>query len=122
MYTTLKTFLLNVRKKIKMDTLDSLPINEKESLNPQHKSILEKYIGGPATKSESAPQNAESNFSSSERWKVIGYASLIFVLIANPFIQSLLDKAPYFGGNNLKVLLLSVLLFIIITTFAVMLG
>lgn len=89
-----------------MDSLDTLPLEENEKdLAPQQQQLMDKYLGAPA---------GESGSKDGEKWKYIGYAVIAFLLLSNPWVQDLLNKAPYLGGNNLKVLALTTVIFAVL--------
>ena len=95
-----------------MDSIDSLPIDDNSQLNDAQKMAMHKYVGAPA--------EPKSKWSDGNKWKLIGYLTVLFILIANPWSQSLLNKVPYFGGNEMTMTLLSGIVFAVGAIIVVM--
>jgi len=94
-----------------MDSLKDLPIDDKSQLSPEQRTVMEKYVGVPAVENTEGQQ--------SPRWIIIAYLSALFVALINPITQGLFDRFPYFGGNNISVLVLTTIIFIVATTVIV---
>jgi hypothetical protein len=94
-----------------MDSLKDLPIDDKSQLSQEQRVVMEKYVGAPAV------ENTEGQQSS--RWMIIAYLSALFVALINPITQGLFDRFPYFGGNNISVLVLTTIIFMVATTVIV---
>jgi hypothetical protein len=90
-----------------MDSLKDLPFDDKSQLSTEQKTVMEKYVGVPAT---------ENTGEQSSRWMIIAYLSVLFIALINPMTQGLFDRFPYFGGNNISVLVLTTIIFAIATT------
>ncbi len=88
-----------------MDSLDSLPVDEKIKLNDMQKSVMEKYIGAPAGEKDN----------STSKWKLVGYLTILFVLLSNSWTTSLFESAPYFGSSSIGVTALSMIVFAILS-------
>jgi len=88
-----------------MDSLKDLPLDDKYQLSLEQKTVMEKYIG--------ASPVGDSDEQYSSKWKIIAYITALFVILMNPMTQGLFDRFPYFGGNNISVLLLTTLIFAI---------
>jgi hypothetical protein len=110
-----------------MDSLDSLPIKENTILDPKEKSILEKYIGSLKfnNKNSDIHREASINYSSwtdSNKWKLIGYIVLIFIILTNSITHSIINRLPYVGGgNSMKLFITTIVIFIILITLIIML-
>lgn len=78
--------------------------------NVNDKDVMKKYFGEPAP--------IKPNKSTI---KVLGYALLLFILLANPWVDTLFCKLPYCGVNNISVFgtkcLLFTFLFMIMYSF-----
>jgi hypothetical protein len=59
-------------------------------------------------------KNSFYNKTGKINWKLIGLTSLLFVVLANPWIDSLFCKLPYCGDSSMYLLMLKVFIFIII--------
>ena len=94
-----------------MDSLKDLPIDDKSQLSPEQRVVMEKYVGVPAVESNEGQQ--------SSRWMIIAYLSALFIALINPITQGLFDRFPYFGGNNISVLVLTTIIFMVATTVIV---
>lgn len=99
-----------------MDTLKDLPVDDKSQLSSDQKAIMEKYVGTPAAQKEGDGLDSED---SSSKWKIIAYVSVLFVALLNPIVQGLFNRFPYFGGNEISVLVLTTIIFVIATTIIV---
>jgi hypothetical protein len=118
-----------------MDKLSELPVKndtvqtseESELINklfPQSKEHNASSAGNPITKppgevkvepkSETSYKNSFVNRAGKINWKLIGLTSLLFVALANPWIDSLFCKLPYCGDNVIYLLILKVLIFFIV--------
>jgi hypothetical protein len=94
-----------------MDSLKDLPIDDKSQLSSEQRTVMEKYVGAPAVENTGGQQ--------SSRWMIIAYLSALFVALINPMTQGLFDRFPYFGGNNISVLVLTTIIFMVATTVIV---
>jgi hypothetical protein len=88
-----------------MDSLKDLPVDDKSTLSPEQKSILNKYIGG------SAPSGSSNNSNSTPKWKTTLYIAAVFLALVNPIVQGLLSKIPTVGDNYMYMLMLTTLIF-----------
>lgn len=95
-----------------MDSLKDLPIDDKSQLSPEQKTVMEKYVGTPPAVENTVEQH-------SSKWMIIAYLSALFVALINPLTQGLFDRFPYFGGNNVSVLVLTTIIFMVATTVIV---
>jgi hypothetical protein len=98
-----------------MDKLEDLPVDEDSTPTEKGTAILNKFFTKP-----NESKKPKSKWADIDKWKLIGYAAVLFVLLANPFTQDLLHKAPYFGGNGMSVMLLSLVLYVLILIALVM--
>lgn len=101
-----------------MDPLNTLPTDD-SMLDPKQKALMEKYLGSTSA-STGTDGDDNSSWTDGNKWKLVGYTTIIFFLLINPWIQQLLTKVPYFGGSDMTVLLLSVIMFAVLTTIVVM--
>jgi hypothetical protein len=90
------------------DRLDKLPTKNTE-LSDSEKDTIQKFFG----EGDSSPTKEGQN----SILKLVGYTTLLFVALANPFINPLLEKIPYCdsaaGTLALKTVLFMILFFII---------
>jgi hypothetical protein len=91
-----------------MDSLKDLPVDDKSQLSSDQKTVMEKYVGAPAS-----VDNVEEQ---SSKWKLIAYISALFIALVNPLTQGIFNRFPYFGNNEVSVLVLTTIIFVIITT------
>jgi len=89
-----------------MDHLDELPPAERRS-TPQEDAVLDELFGPPGISGSS------SRFSRIE-WKLLGATVVLFVVLANPWIDKILCNIPYCGGNQVSSLLTKTVIFAII--------
>lgn len=88
-----------------MDSLDSLPVDEKSKNNPQDVEIMKKYFGDNVLHDK--PDNT--------KYKIIAVVTLLFAVISNPITQGILYRLPFIEGNKIYTTVLSVLVFLIST-------
>ena len=90
-----------------MDSLKDLPVDDKDVLSDQQRSIMAKYMGG------SAPSKSHSSNSTSHasKWKMVMYLTGLFLALVNPISQGLLSKVPYAVDSYITMLALTALLF-----------
>ncbi len=89
-----------------MDKLSDLPPKQ-SSPTPQENDVMNQMFG-PAE-----PRTPASKFSRVE-WKLLGATTLLFVFLANPWIDQILCKVPYCGGSSISSLITRTVLFVII--------
>jgi hypothetical protein len=90
-----------------MDNLEDVPLNNSE-LSAKEKAILEEYF--PQSKKD---EESSSSTSSSFFGRHIIYYIVVFVVLSNPWIDSLLTKIPYCPDNKIALLVLKTLLFVV---------
>jgi len=94
-----------------MDSLENLPISDEESSSNQDE-IMDKYFG--------SLNEQKGNKMLSSKWALVGYATLFFIILANPWSQSLINKLPYFGGNDMTLMIFSAVLFVLFMIIVVL--
>ena len=94
-----------------MESLEDLPLDDRTKnapLSPEGKAKIKNFVGAaPKSKSHSSASGEDS------KWKIIGYIAIAFLALANPWINGLLSKLPYVGGNNITEFLTATVIFII---------
>jgi len=116
-----------------MDSLDNLPLKEDTNPNSHEEEIMSKFFTPPGQNPSpprgpprGAPQNtapgkADAPEPEGINWKLIGYTTLLFVALANPWLDTLLCKIPYCGDNAFTLLGMKVLtfalLYVIVTVY-----
>ena len=91
-----------------MDKLDDLPTSDDESLSPQEEDTMKRYF------------DVDNNSSSSKKkkwnidWKFVGICVILFIILANPWIDGIFCKIPYCGENGLMLLFVKALIFAIL--------
>lgn len=101
-----------------MDSFDNLPTSDEEEEMPsQQAAVMKKYFGNS---SDDSDESSDSPWRDVSKWKIIGMASVAFLALANPWAQSLLSHAPYFGRSDMSIMTLSLLLFIMLMVAIVM--
>ena len=89
-----------------MDEFANLPAKNDTVKTPEEQAIMNQLFP-----SEDKPQQKPK---SKLNWKVLGYSSILFLLLANPWIDKLLCKIPYCGENAIMVLSLKLFLFLLV--------
>jgi len=88
-----------------MDDLTTLPLNDDAVVSPQETEVIERFFPNSET---SPSSDGSSNLT------LIGYATLLFIALANPFVDNLLEKIPWFNGSHVSVIAVKTLIFVII--------
>jgi len=102
-----------------MDNLSDLPIKNDTVKTKEEVEVIEQFFPGKSVEPfpGGAPQNDSGNtldtLKTKLNWKLIGLSSLLFVALANPFIDGIFCKIPYCGDNAMTMLGIKVFLFII---------
>ena len=76
-----------------MDNLSELPPGQSKS-TPQEEAVMDQFFGP-------AEMEPTSKFSRIE-WKLLGATVVLFIALANPWIDQILCKVPYCGGSQLS--------------------
>lgn len=103
-----------------MDALDQLPVSDDDSSESQasgSEAVMNKYF---EPKSSTSSKDSASPWKSVDKWKIVGMAAVAFLVLANPWTQGMLSQVPYFGGNDMTTMVLSLLLFVILMIAIVM--
>lgn len=87
-----------------MDKLDSLQLKEDTKHTPEEIKILQEYF----------EDESESENYLGVNWKMVGYATLIFILLANPWIDTAFEKVSFLGSNPISIFAVKVVLFFIL--------
>ncbi len=121
-----------------MDNLDNLPLKEDTDPNSHEKEVMGKFFTKTNQRSPPSPQRGSPRGpplgppqgemikdlepeDNGINWKIVGYTTVLFFALANPWIDMLLCKIPYCGDNAIMLLglktLAFALLYLIITIF-----
>jgi hypothetical protein len=105
-----------------MDRLSDLPVNPDTVKTPEEEAIMGQFFPRqssqnkkvePSEEEEEPPAKSQSRVN----WKLIGIACVIFVFLANPWVDSVLCKVPYCGSGaaltGMKLLLFAVLMIVL---------
>jgi hypothetical protein len=87
-----------------MDHLSSLPTKDHDDMSSHEKNTMQRFFGG-GTESSTPSKSKPSTL------KLIGYATVLFVLLANPYIDGILCHVPYCEDNEMVLFLFKTLLF-----------
>jgi hypothetical protein len=98
-----------------MEKLSDLPTKQDTEMTSQESSVMQKYFN---------PKQTATGNNSPMNYKLIGYSILMFVLLANPWIDPMLAKLPFInsGESNItifgvKILVFAIILFILYKFF-----
>jgi hypothetical protein len=86
-----------------MDSLNDLPPTDTVPTS-QEKAILENFFD----------DSSSSTRVSGINWKLVGITSVLFLALANPWIDQVLCKVPYCGGSPTTSFITKLVVFIII--------
>lgn len=111
-----------------MDKLSDLPSKNDIVKTPEEKAIMNHYFSIdniPQTQGYNSqyPQamaagqsggSQPQHRSSKLNWKLIGFSTILFILLANPWIDQIFCKIPYCESNVVSLLGVKVLLFLML--------
>ena len=89
-----------------MDRLTDLPPKEDTELTPQEDEVMKNMFGG----SGGTPKKRGWM----ETLKLAAVSALLFLALANPWIDIIFSKLPYCGESSISVLAVKTLLFFIL--------
>lgn len=95
-----------------MESLSNLPASDDEEETTNDEDVMAKLFGEPKEK--------VSTWKDPTKWKIIGISTIVFILLSNPWAQSFIGKLPYLGGNDLKTMTMTSVIFAILMIAAIM--
>ena len=93
-----------------MERLSDLPPVEDTDITPQESSVMQKYFSTPA------PEKKIHKPGWLDTIKMSFYAAMLFVILANPWIDSIVCMLPYCGDSALSLLFIKAMIFAIVFT------
>jgi len=125
-----------------MDKLSDLPVKNDTVKTPEEAAVMNQFFPGGQTGGHASPQGmppqgpppgargpppgamipggqgpppqAQPAQKSRLNWKLIGLSAVLFVALANPWIDAMFCKIPYCGTNAAALLGIKVLLFLML--------
>ena len=106
-----------------MDNLDNLPLKEDTVSSSHEEEVMGKFFPqtGQRTPPRGPPQGSVIKNDPNPdlepeglNWKVIGYTTVLFLALANPWVDLLFCKIPYCGDNAPILLGIKTLIFAIL--------
>lgn len=85
-----------------MEKLSDLPLADDDDLTPQEKAAMTKHFGSAKPKTKSGWR---------ETFKLVCYTLIIFLMLANPWVDSFFCMVPYCGSSAISLLGLKAVLF-----------
>lgn len=95
-----------------MERLSDLPPADATDMTPQESSVMQKYFN--AAPNDTASKTSKAGWM--DTIKTAFYAAILFVLLANPWIDTILCVVPYCGDSALTLLAVKTLLFMVVFT------
>lgn len=95
-----------------MDDLNFLPTKE-TTLSPQEDEILSRFFSSPNKQPTSPDQ--ETNMGWMTTLKITAVSLVAFIVVCNPFIDTILSKLPFLNGNSMMLLILKSFIFCVLT-------
>lgn len=96
-----------------MDKLSDLPVADTEP-TPQETQVMEKYFGDGTDSENSEKETPKKVLGWGATIKLAGLGAILFLLLANSWVDMIFDKIPYCGENALTVLGVKALVFMIL--------
>jgi len=109
-----------------MDKLSDLPVKNDTVKTPEEAAVMNQFFPGGQTGAhgpppgammpggQGPPPQAQPAQKSRLNWKLIGLSAVLFVALANPWIDAMFYKIPYCGTNAAALLGIKVLLFLML--------
>ena len=97
------------------DRLADLPPKPDSTPSPQEAAVLNKYFSNDGSNADPSKQGAgvpSPSTSKMSGWKTAAAGTVLFLLLANQYIDALFCKIPY-CGNQIALLVLKAVLFFI---------
>ena len=88
-----------------MDDVDDLPTSSRDENTPQELAILQKYFA-----KQGGTQNSSSEFGIKESI----YATILFIVLANPAVDHILDFIPHTGSPLIKAGIKAMIYFVLV--------
>ncbi len=98
-----------------MDSLDALPADETTGMTDQETNIIREYF----VPDENASNQKSDTLTWGATFRVAGYGTLLFALLANPWINRLLYKIPYINNNPIVAFSIKFALFFVLMMIGV---
>ena len=100
-----------------MDNINNLPLKEDIVPSIQEREVMNNFFESSNGEVESVKHKSSKKSTSegnSLNWKALGYSAILFFLLANPWIDSILCSIPYCGGNAMSMTALKTVIFVMI--------
>ena len=103
-----------------MDKLSELPVKNDTVKTEEESEIIKQFfqpeqtVSPPTNSPPTKSQSFLTSFISKINWKVVGIATLFFVILANPWIDKIFCKLPYCGENAASLLGIKTLIFFMV--------
>lgn len=91
-----------------MEKLSDLPTKDNVEMSPQENDVMKKYFNASSSKTNGKKISWTNTF------KIALYAAVLFLVLSNPWVDTLFCAVPYCGDNALILLALKFVLFIFI--------
>ncbi len=86
-----------------MDKLSELPLKDDTIKTPEEEAAMTSFF----------PSTNDISVKTSLPWKFIGSTAVVFLLLANPWIDKLFCNIPYCGDNSMILFAIKMLLFLL---------
>ena len=102
-----------------MDKLSDLPPKNDSVKTADEETVMGQFFPkghdrNPSQSEDVQDQGQRQSLIQKVNWKLIGCSAVLFILLANPWIDKIFCKVPYCGDNAIALLGLKVLLFILV--------
>lgn len=95
-----------------MDRLSDLPPSDGAQMSPQESDVMQKYFSAPPN--SPASTNSKTKVGWMDAIKMAFYVAVLFVFLANPWIDSVMCMVPYCGDSSMILLAVKTLLFMVL--------
>lgn len=98
-----------------MEKLSDLPPKDDAEMSPQESDVMQKYFNASASGGGGAKSGGVSGKTGwMDTIKLALYATVLFLILANPWVDQVMCMVPYCGDNALTLMAVKALLFMIV--------
>jgi hypothetical protein len=93
-----------------MERLADLPPKDDAEMTPQESEVMQKYFNAP--QSEGGSSKGKAGWM--DTIKLALYGAVLFLVLANPWIDSVMCMVPYCGDSALMLLAIKAVMFVVL--------
>ena len=95
-----------------MEKLSDLPPKDDAEMSPQESDVMQKYFNASASGGGSSKSGGKAGWM--DTIKLALYATVLFLILANPWIDQVMCMVPYCGESVITLVAVKALLFMVL--------